>query len=149
MDRASKGGEYRDRFPSEQSRTHERFARSVLDGLSAHIAVLDGSGVIVAVNEAWREFARTNGADPGKVSEGSNYLEVCGAETGPSSEGAAAFAAGVRDMLRGRKRSFELEYPCHSREARRWFVGRVTRLPEEGAPPRAVVAHEDVTDRRL
>jgi hypothetical protein len=87
MDRASKGGEYRDQFSSGQSRTHERFARSVLDGLSAHIAVLNGAGVIVAVNEAWREFARTNGADPGKVSEGSSYLEVCGAATGPSSEG--------------------------------------------------------------
>jgi signal transduction histidine kinase len=55
----------------------------------------------------------------------------------------------VRDVLRGRKRAFELEYPCHSREVRRWFVGRVTRFPEEGAPPRALVAHEDVTDRRL
>ena len=147
MDRASKGSEYR--FPSEQPRTHERFARSVLDGLSAHIAVLDGSGVIVAVNEAWREFARTNGADPRIVSEGANYLEACGAATGQSSEEAAAFAAGVRDVLRGRRRSFELEYPCHSREVRRWFVGRVTRFPEEGEPPRAVVAHEDVTDRRL
>ena len=150
MDLASNGGEYRDRFPSEQPRTHERFARTVLDGLSAHIAVLDGSGVIVAVNEAWRGFARANGADPGKVSEGANYLEACDAAAGQSSEGAAAFAAGTRDVLRGRRGSFELEYPCHSREVRRWFVGRVTRLPEEeGAPPRAVVAHEDVTDRRL
>jgi signal transduction histidine kinase len=52
-------------------------------------------------------------------------------------------------VLRGRRRSFELEYPCHYRKVRRWFVGRVTRFPEEGAPPRAVVAHEDVTDRRL
>ncbi len=148
MDRASKAGE--SRFPREQSRTRERFARSVLDGLSAHIAVLDGSGVIVAVNEAWRGFARANGADPGKVSEGANYLEACDAAAGQSSEGAAAFAAGVRDVLRGRWGSFELVYPCHSREVRRWFVGRVTRLPEEeGAPPRAVVAHEDVTDRRL
>ena len=147
MDRASKGDE--SRFPSEQSRTRERIASSVLDGLSAHIAVLDGSGVIVAVNEAWREFARTNGADPGQVSEGTNYLEACDAATGPSSEEAAAFAAGVRDVLRGRRRSFELEYPCHSREVRRYFVGRVTRFPEEGAMPRAVIAHEDVTDRRL
>jgi signal transduction histidine kinase len=149
MDLASDGGEYRDRFPSEQPSTHERFARTVLDGLSAHIAVLDGSGVIVAVNEAWRGFARANGADPGKVSEGANYLEACDAAAGQSSEGAAAFAAGVRDVLRGRRGSFELEYPCHSREAWRWFIGRVTHFPEEGAPPRAVVAHEDVTDRRL
>jgi hypothetical protein len=58
MDRASKGGEYRDRFPSGQSRTHERFARSVLDGLSAHIAVLDGSG-------ASSPSTRRGGSSPG------------------------------------------------------------------------------------
>ncbi len=146
MDRAS-NGESRERFPERKPRTPERFACSVLDGLSAHIAVLDESGVIIAVNEAWREFARGNGGNPEKVSEGANYLEVCDSATGPNSEEAAAFAAGVRDVLRGRRRTFEMEYPCHSREERRWFVGRVTRFPE--APPRAVVAHEDVTDRKL
>jgi signal transduction histidine kinase len=41
-----------------------------------------------------------------------------------------------------------MEYPCHSPTQRRWFVARVSRLPEAG-PPRAVIAHEDITDRRL
>ncbi len=39
------------------------------------------------------------------------------------------------------------EYPC-APERRRWFVGRVTRLASDG-PTRAVVAHEDVTERKL
>jgi signal transduction histidine kinase len=50
-------------------------------------------------------------------------------------------------VLGGRKERFELEYPCHSPTERRWFVARVSRLPE-ARPSRAVVAHEDITDRR-
>ena len=124
----------------------ERFARSVLDGLSAHVAVLDASGTIVAANEAWKAFASDNGADPRSVSEGADYLGVCESASGPEAEGAAEFAAGVREVLAGRKERFELEYPCHSPTERRWFVARVSRLPEAG-PPRAVVAHENITDR--
>lgn len=32
-----------------------------LNSLSAHVAVLDQDGCILAVNEAWRRFARENG----------------------------------------------------------------------------------------
>ena len=127
---------------------YDRFARLVVDGLSANVAVIEGSGAIVFANEAWMGFARANGGDPAKVSEGVNYLEACDAATGPDSEWAAAFAAGIREVLRGQRTSFELEYPCHDPDRRRWFVGRVTRLPGSG-PPRAVVAHEEVTARRL
>ena len=56
--------------PEDGARPFERFARSILDGLSAHVAVLDASGTIVATNEAWKAFAVANGADPGRVSEG-------------------------------------------------------------------------------
>ncbi len=50
-------------------------------------------------------------------------------------------------MLAGKRRLFELEYPCHSLEQQRWFVGRVTRFPDT-EPPRVVVAHEDITARK-
>ncbi len=132
----------------DTDRADDRFARSVVDGLSANVAVIGGSGAIVFANEAWKGFARANGGDPAKVSEGVNYLEACDAVTGPDSEWAVAFAAGIREVLHGLRTSFELEYPCHDPDRRRWFVGRVTRLPGS-APPRAVVAHEEVTDRRL
>jgi hypothetical protein len=32
--------------------------------LPEHVAIVDGSGTIVAVNEAWRRFAQDNGGDP-------------------------------------------------------------------------------------
>ena len=61
---------------------------------------------------------------------------------------AAAFAAGIRDVLAGRRATIELEYPCHAPDRRHWFVGRVSRLRWDG-PPRIVVSHEEVTERKL
>jgi PAS domain-containing protein len=55
---------------------HE-FWRSALDSMPAHTAVLDDGGEIIAVNEAWRRFARENGSGTDFV--GVNYLEICAA----------------------------------------------------------------------
>jgi len=104
------------------------FAGAVLDALTSHICVLDASGVITLVNEAWRHFALENTSAPTRTGVGSHYLEVCRSATGPGSEEAAAFADGVRAVLEGRSELFQLEYPCHSPTENRWFVGRVTPL---------------------
>ena len=134
------------RYAGEQFCESEHFARSALDSLSTHIAILDESGVIGFVNKTWREFAASNGA-VGNVVEGANYLRVCESAVGEQSEDAAAFAEGIRSVLSGRREEFALEYPCHSPTEKRWFVGRVTRFPA-GGPPRAVVAHENITERK-
>ena len=125
----------------------EPFARSALDSLSAHIAILDEAGTIVFVNKAWRDFAESNGATS-NVAEGATYLHVCESAVGAGAAEAAPFAEGIRAILCGRKEQFALEYPCHSPTEQRWFSGRVTRFPASG-PPRAVVAHENITERKL
>ena len=123
------------------------FAGAVLDALTSHICVLDASGVITLVNEAWRQFALENSSVPTRTGVGTHYLDVCRAATGPGSEEAAAFAQGVREVLEGRTELFQLEYPCHSPTENRWFVGRVT--PLKGEKHGAVVSHMNVTDRKL
>ena len=125
----------------------ERFLASTLDGLSSHIAVIDASGEIVLTNKAYREFAARNGAAPRSVAEGSNYLAVCDAAQGAWSEEAASFGDAIRQVLSGSRSSFEREYACHSPDKKRWFVGRVTPHLGDGSR-RAIVAHEDVTERR-
>jgi FixJ family two-component response regulator len=126
----------------------ERFARSVLDSLAAHIVVLDRSGTILAVNQAWRDFAAANGTGGANVSVGADYLHACARATGQDAETAGAFASGIQDVLAGRRESFELEYQCHAPNRRRWFVGRVT--PFHGDHQRrVVVAHTDITERML
>jgi PAS domain-containing protein len=135
-----------DRYSGEQFCESEPFARSALDSLSAHIAILDESGVIVFVNESWRAFAASNGA-VGNVAEGANYLRVCESMVGKQSVDAAAFAKGIRSVLSDQREEFALEYPCHSPTDKRWFIGRVTRFPDDG-PSLAVVAHENITERK-
>ncbi|HEV2741976.1 MAG TPA: GAF domain-containing protein, partial [Rubrobacter sp.] len=138
----------REQVAREEESQRSRELQQTLDSLSAHIAILDGSGEIVAVNGVWRAFAQANGGDPDKVSEGANYLRVCESAKARNHEDAAVFAEGIRDVLSGRRESFELEYPCHSPTERRWFIGRVTPYLHNDRPW-AVVAHENITKRRL
>jgi PAS domain S-box-containing protein len=133
----------RHRAEAEVRESHA-FLQASLDALSAHLAVVDRNGAIVAVNQAWRRFAQANG-HAGQADAG-NYLQVCDA-AGPDSPGAAQAAAGIRDVLAGRAPSFEMEYPCDAPGEKRWFTMRVTPLHARGTP-HAVVAHEDTTARR-
>lgn len=112
------------------------FAGDVLNALTAHIAVLDPDGVIVAVNEAWRRFAAANGAMSATAFVGTSYLSACGP--------AEPATAGIRALLRGEGDQFAIEYPCDSPEERRWFTLRASRLPRG-----VVVAHENITERKL
>ncbi|MCY2988187.1 MAG: response regulator [Planctomycetota bacterium] len=135
------------RASEESLQRSERFARVTMDALAEHICVLDETGRLLAVNQAWRDFAVANGAFPPQVAEHANYLAVCDAATGPDADEAAAFAAGIRAVVRGECDKFVLEYACDSPAETRWFRGSVTRFPEEDLG-RVVVSHEDITERR-
>ncbi|MEI6874209.1 MAG: sensor histidine kinase [Spirochaetota bacterium] len=118
-----------------------------MDALAAHMALLDDSGKILAINRAWRAFAAANSRDIAGLLENANYLAVCDLATGADSAEAAAFAAGIRSVISGAREDFTLEYPCHSPTEERWFTGKVTGFTIEGKSY-AVVAHEDITGRK-
>jgi len=129
----------------------QRFTRSVLDGLSAHVCVIDDHGVIVTVNQAWLDFAAGNGGSLSELQEGANYLGVCEFAASMSTADAAEagqFLVLLREVLEGKRRHFQLEYPCHSPTERRWFMVRVSRIGASD-PPRYVIAHDDVTALKL
>jgi PAS domain S-box-containing protein len=133
------------RAEQELAEAHQ-FLHSSLDALSSHIAVLDKDGVILAVNDAWKRFADDNLYTGHNYGVGANYLEAC--PPNPDECVEAEMLAGLKDVLSGRLPYYEYEYPCHSPTDRRWFVMRVTRFKSPG-PVRVVVAHENVTKRRL
>jgi diguanylate cyclase (GGDEF)-like protein/PAS domain S-box-containing protein len=126
----------------------QQFLQSVLDGLTAHVCVLDEAGVIVSVNRAWREFAEANAGLDKRVDEGVSYLAVCeramsGAAAVAAPE-AGPFLLQLRQVLQGQLAGFQIEYSCHSPTEQRWFLARVSRI-EGSQPPRIVVAHDNVT----
>ena len=60
----------------------EELARTVLDALSAHIAILDDNGIILETNRAWRNFSMNSGISVEFDYRGVNYLDICDATTG-------------------------------------------------------------------
>ena len=82
------------------------FNRSILDSVSAEIAVLDPDGVILAVNQPWRRFALENGIAPGQPAPGTdvgaNYLAVCRSGADLIADDDAGNAGnGIRAVLAG------------------------------------------------
>lgn len=137
------------KLKEEEKRREEAevLRQSILDSMDAHIAVIDSEGNIIAINKAWREFAKQNQArDFRTMDVGANYFAACACSVDDSAYGDAQKAmAGIRAVLSGRSQYFEMEYPCHSPFEERWFLMRVTPLkrPQGGA----VIAHINITEK--
>lgn len=125
--------------------------RSILNSVPTAIAVVDGGGVILVVNDHWREFSRENGIDPGSAAPhtdvGANYLAVCQAGIDAMSPGALAAYDGIQAVLSGKLPSFRMEYQCPSPNQNRWFLMTVTPLMLN-ARDGAVITHTDLTERK-
>ena len=128
-------------------RGSERFQAAVLNSLAAHIAVLDRTGRISAINEPWIRFARENGiADVERIGVGVDYLEASRAAAMAGDPNAAAALDGIEAVLQDRQQQFVIEYPCHSPDEQRWFLMHVTANAEEIGG--AIVTHTDITARK-
>ncbi|MBW2410281.1 MAG: SpoIIE family protein phosphatase [Deltaproteobacteria bacterium] len=123
-------------------------AKTVLDSISAHIAILDQDGVILETNKAWQSFAKTGKAREEVDFIGINYLTVCDGSTGEDAEDARAVASGIRSVISGEIKEFAYDYPCHSPTGRHWYYMRAIRMAAEG-PIRIVVSHSEITALKL
>lgn len=120
----------------------------ILDVVPAHLAVLDESGLIVVINQAWRAFADANGLGDPRYGLGTNYLTLCDRAAGADADTAHAAGAGLRQILSGERALFTLEYPCHRPGEQRWFFMRASSFSTQGRRY-AVVLHENITGRVL
>ena len=131
----------------------ENFSRAILNSVSAEIAVIDADGVIIAVNRAWKDYARsesfsgcTEELTDAAYGVGMNYLSVCPSERGDDVSTDNHVRKGILSVLDRSLPSFDLEYPCHSPQKKRWFHMSVT--PFENGEGGAVVSHMDISARK-
>ena len=115
-----------------------------IDTLPLMFAIVDASGVILSTNETWSEFGRANGTEVTPNTLGVNYLDV--ADMADDTTGQQA-AEGIRAVLAGEQSSFELEYPCHTQSAKRWFRLYAAPFTIDGETF-ASIAHIDITARK-
>lgn len=127
----------------------EQFVRATIDTVPDTICVLDRTGVIIAVNQAWREFydANRDVSQQGDYALGTNYLQVCELAVGANAGEAPMMAKGLAAVLAGERDVFSMEYPCHSDNEKRFFYARVRRFP--GNSGHVLVAHGNVTERKM
>jgi DNA-binding CsgD family transcriptional regulator len=126
----------------------DELARTVLNSLSAHIAILDENGVILETNTAWRNYAVKSGMPEDHDDRGTNYLAVCDATKGNESEDAGKVAEGIRAVTGGELEEFLYDYPCHSEDGPHWYYIRAIRMSGPG-PIRVVASHEEITALKL
>ena len=123
-------------------------ALSVLDSITAHVAILDEKGVILETNRAWNEFACQTTQPCQTDFRGVNYLAVCDTAKGKGARDAKTVAAGIRAVIKKETEEFLYDYPCHSPTEKRWFYMR--SVPIAGMnPTRVAVSHEDITALKL
>ncbi|MBI1753831.1 MAG: PAS domain S-box protein [Acidobacteria bacterium] len=125
-------------------RASEQSADRILDTLPDILAVLDGQGRILKVNQAWRDSARAEGGPAAFPWAGTDYLDVCGRTIGLDAGQLPAMAEGLRSILRGEQAAFVLECPVSPEKGPRWFRIHLTRL--QGAGSACLVAsHLDIS----
>jgi DNA-binding CsgD family transcriptional regulator len=120
------------------TRQVEKFAS--LHALPISSALIDASGRIVAVNEAWKTFGERNGLCLPDFGVGANYFNFC--QTGEERDG--GIAKQLMELLDGRSDIVTTIYPCHSPTQQRWFL--LVGLPLSTDRPTGVaIVHADLT----
>jgi len=128
--------------------TQGAFARCTLNGLRAHICVVDKQGTILTTNNSWNTFATENDAVEGTYGIGVNYLEACSFASGEDKTDVDIVAAGIKAVLGGTLPELIREYRCHSPDTKRWYSLRASRFSVNDEYY-AVISHMNITEQIL
>ncbi len=127
--------------------THLERLEEALEHCTAHAAVLDRDGKIVAVNAAWRRFTMEAGGDPARTGVGVDYLAVCAAAAQSGDGRANRFLRELQAVLRGERHTFTADARVGLGGEARPFRGRATALNLKDGPY-VLVTHTDLDAAR-
>jgi PAS domain S-box-containing protein len=130
-----------------QAQESNRFAGIMLESLGSPIALLDQAGVVLASNQAWREFSVAHSGVGAAVAPGSNYLAACDGAAGNDAVDGSAIGAGIRQVIAGERAVFCYDCAFDPPAERRWYALRISGIAEDVAA-RALVSFEDITERK-
>ena len=121
---------------------------SIINTLPANIALLNDTGIIIDVNNTWKNFADGNCFQGTDYGVGQNYITVAESFGNEEHDGKKV-AAGIRSIIENKEKEFVFEYPCNATTEKRWFRMVVTPFKNREYTG-AVVMHIDISEiRRL
>lgn len=115
---------------------------AILNGLAAHVAVIDLDGAVIAANTAWNEFWDLNDGTSGYL-ESCNYLDVCRGVQGDCRSDAQKALRAIEKVFAGESDYEAFLYTCHSPDEERWFQFVATPLDEDRSC--AIISHFNLT----
>jgi two-component system sensor kinase FixL len=130
-----------------QHKTHaaDQFSRSVMASLAAEVAVLDTSGLVIAVNDAWSHVASQADNPAVRARQGDVYVQTVRA-SGLAATEAELVVSLVVDVLSGRQIQATGEFTWGPEGGRRWSQLRLRRFDNPAGG--VVIAHVDVSALR-
>ncbi len=133
-----------------ESEHHKAIAQqtAILNALAPNITLLNEQGKIVAVNDSWKKSALLNNLGMPNYGVGYSYIAIAEKANAVDNDTASAIAAGIRDVISGKKEDFTLEFESNLPNNKKWFqlvVAPLIKSEEKGA----VILHVDITDRKL
>ena len=121
--------------------------QSILDTIPADIALLNDKGIIIDVNDAWRNGTDSNGFTGNAYKTGDNYLDHSKHVSDEQWKEQKDVAKGLADVLSNKVNEFVHEYDCDDPEIKKCF--RMVARPLLGKEfAGAVVIHIDITELR-
>lgn len=127
--------------------TSDDLVRYGLEQLDVELAILDGEGVIVYTNEAWKRYAVDGGFPGDPAMLGESYFDAV-RKARDSDEYAQKVCERLTAILGGETDHFEFEYPCPDPEdPSQWYYMQVSRF-EYGGELYLLVAHLNITERK-
>lgn len=136
--------------PSSNSQPSQKdvivqLAQAAINHVSPRTAVLDETGKIILVNDAWKQHAfKSAFLDQHMIKSEDNKLDDRNHVSGMSMEYAKKMVAGIRSVIQGIESEYSLKYPSHTNVNQQWNMVRVTTYSKDGYKL-TVVVDEDMS----
>ncbi len=119
----------------------------LLASFRSSVAIVDGSGILLAVNPTWQECKNSNPFIQG-MNPGSDYLALCQRLLTDADARLSTVALGIQSALKGKVPNLKLEYQQGGPGALRWYGLQITAPSLELGVP-GVIIHVDITEKML
>jgi len=125
--------------------------QSALTGLlvsfRSAVAIVDGNGILLAINPTWRDSQQSNPFVQG-MEPGGDYLALCARLVRDPDPRLSTVALGIQSALKGKLPSLKLEYQQGQDETLRWYGLQIT-APDPSLSVPGVIIHVDITEKML
>jgi len=121
---------------------------AILNALPPLIALLNEEGKIIAVNDSWKKFTLENNLGIPHYGVGYSYLAICEKAIGLNSFYVDKVAKGIKSVLSGQVKEFDLEHTENLTNKKHWFRLLVAPLQDKNQK-NVIVMHVDITDRKI